>query len=271
MSEAQSQPAIERLVDVMRTLRSDNGCPWDREQDMHSLKAYLLEESYELIDAIDGGDSEAVRDELGDVLLQVVFQSRIAEENGWFDFNDVAEQIVRKLIRRHPHVFGDVEVEHAGEVLKNWEHIKRGEKSSAHRTSAVDGVPRSMPALQKAHHIQKKAARVGFDWDTIEPVVEKIDEELAEVRQALADGRRDRIGEELGDLLFAVVNLSRFTGHDAEQILHRTVKKFAGRFQRMEEAVHASGRQMTDCTLEELDAEWEKVKAGEPAPAGAPS
>lgn len=263
-----SQPTgpVDRLVDVMARLRSEDGCPWDREQTLESLKPYLLEESYELFDAIDSGDPHAVREEMGDVLLQVVFQAQIARELGWFDFYEVAAGIADKLIHRHPHVFADTVAKTSGEVLKNWERIKKEERTEAKgRASVLDGVPRSMPALQKAHHVQKKAARVGFDWDVVEPILDKIDEELREVREAMDEQQPLRVKEEIGDLLFAVVNLSRFMGHSAEEALHGTVEKFSTRFRKIEDTVHARGKQMTDYTLDELDAEWEAIKAAERA------
>ncbi len=256
---------ITRLLSIMARLRAADGCPWDREQTLQTLKPFLIEECYELVDAIDSGQDEAIKDELGDVLLQVVFQAQIAAEEHRFSFDDVAHQIADKLERRHPHVFGDTKAADSNEVIKNWEAIKKTEKASAKRLSAVDGVPRSMPALHKAHHVQKKAARVGFDWDTLEPVMAKIEEELAEVSEALAAEDDGKVKEEVGDLLFAVVNLTRFKGHDAEDVLHQAVEKFSRRFRAVEACIHESGRKMTDCTLEEMDVCWEAAKKQEQA------
>lgn len=252
---------LPRLLAIMAALRSPDGCPWDREQTLDSLKQYLIEESYEVLDAIDSGEPVALEEELGDLLLQVVFQAQIASESGWFQFDQVADHIATKLIRRHPHVFGDVQVSGSDDVLRNWDKIKKVEKTE--RTSAVDGVPRHLPALHKAHQIQKRAARVGFDWEEIHDVVAKVDEELMEVKEAMESGDADHVREELGDLLFAVVNLSRFHGHNAEDVLGATIQKFTRRFKAVEQRVAAAGKNMVDCELAELDAEWNVVKLSE--------
>jgi len=258
----QEQKPIDELLSIMQTLRAEGGCPWDREQTLESLKPYLIEESYEVLDAIDSDDRSKLAEELGDVLLQVVFQSQICAEEGSFTFDDVARHISEKLRRRHPHVFGDVEVSGADEVLKNWDNIKRTEKEGAPR-SIVEGIPRHLPALHKAQQVQKRAARVGFDWDAIQPVMDKIEEELAEIKQAMAHESSSRVKEEIGDLLFAVVNLSRFLGHNAEEALDGTIKKFIRRFQAIEKQIHGEGRQLTDCDLAELDAIWNNIKKAE--------
>ncbi|MBN1671787.1 MAG: nucleoside triphosphate pyrophosphohydrolase [Kiritimatiellae bacterium] len=265
MLEPESQPPpthIERLLDIMRRLRGPDGCPWDREQTLETLKTYLLEECYEVLDAIDGGDPEHHKEELGDLLLQIVFQSQIRAEQQAFSFDEVAERICRKLVHRHPHVFGDVHVSDSGEVLRNWQALKAKEKEKA-PAGVLGEVPRHMPALHKAHKIQARAARVGFDWTAVHDVVAKIDEELAEVKEALGSGDRDRLREEIGDLLFAVVNLSRFQKIDAEEVLAQTVEKFTRRFREVERRIHKSGRQLTDCTLAEMDAHWDAVKGEE--------
>lgn len=256
-------PPVERLRAIMSLLRSDRGCPWDREQSLESLKRYLVEETYEVIDAIDGGDRALLQEELGDLLLQVVFQSQLCEEEGSFDLNDVATGISDKLVRRHPHVFGDVDVADADEVLTNWHAIKQEEKGEEKPRSAVDGIPRHLPALHKAHEVQHRAAKVGFDWDEIPQVLAKVEEEVAEVREALERDDRDHAGEELGDLLFAVVNLSRFLGRHAEEALNEAIGKFVRRFQEMERRVHDRGHRLQDRTLEQLDAVWDEVKEGE--------
>jgi tetrapyrrole methylase family protein / MazG family protein len=253
---------IDRLLAIMRILRSPGGCPWDREQSFRTLKPHLIEESYETIDAIDSGDRSKLAEELGDVLLQVVFHAQIASEERSFTFDDVARLICEKLIRRHPHVFGEVRVSGAAEVLQNWEKIKRTEKEGVIR-SAVAGVPRHLPALHKAQQVQKRAARVGFDWNAVHQVVDKIDEEIAEVKQAMAHDDSAKVRGEIGDLLFATVNLSRFLGHDAEEALDQTVAKFVRRFQEIERRLHEQGRRMTDCNLAELDAIWDDVKRTE--------
>ena len=251
----------------MATLRSDQGCPWDREQTLDSLKRFLVEEAYEVLDAIENGDRDKLREELGDLLLQIAFQSRICEEEGSFTFDDVAATIVEKLIRRHPHVFGDVDVEDAAEVLRNWDLIKREESEGDEGTerSAVDGVPRHLPALQRAYEIQKRAARQGFDWEAVDGVLEKIGEEVGEFRHAMRCQSAAAVREEVGDILFSLVNLSRFLEVEPEDALQQTTGKFIRRFRALEEAVHAQGRRLRDCSLEELDAVWECVKDGEPA------
>jgi tetrapyrrole methylase family protein / MazG family protein len=262
-ADAPADDPIRRLLDIMRTLRSDGGCPWDREQTLDSLKPFLIEESHEVLDAIDSGDRAALKEELGDLLLQVVFQSRLCEEEGAFAFDDVARAIGDKLVRRHPHVFGDVSVRDTREVLRNWDAIKKSEKQTDRSSSLLDGVPRSLPALRRAHAIQHRAARVGFEWDDLPPVFEKLQEEIGEVLDAVEDGRTERVVDELGDLLFAAVNVCRFLGHDAEDALEGTIQKFVRRFAELEERVHADGRRMEDCALAELDAVWNDIKAGE--------
>ncbi len=253
---------MERLVAIMRQLRSENGCPWDREQSLETLKPYLVEECYEVLDALEEGDRQHLKEELGDLLLQIVFQSQICAEAGEFTFDDVAQGISDKLVRRHPHVFGDVKVSGSGEVLRNWENIKSTEKDKP-RSSVIEGVPRGLPALHKAQQIQKKAARVGFDWDSVDGVMAKLEEEIAEIKEALISRDAGHIKEEIGDLLFAAVNLSRFMGHNAEDALNLTINKFIRRFQEIEARLHAQGRKVTDCKLDELDAIWNDIKKTE--------
>jgi tetrapyrrole methylase family protein/MazG family protein len=250
---------IDRLVDVMRILRGPGGCPWDHKQTLLTLKEHLVEESHEVLDAIDSGDRAKLREELGDLLLQVVFQSQLCREEGAFTFDDVATVITEKLIRRHPHVFGDVQVDDADEVLKNWEAIKRAEKGEAPRAT-LSGVPKSLPALHKAHLVQKRVARVGFDWDDIQGAIDKLEEELGEVREAIAAADDDAIGEELGDLLFAAVNVCRFSGKNPEELLHTAIAKFTRRFEHVEEAAHTEGKSLADCPLPELERYWQQAK-----------
>jgi tetrapyrrole methylase family protein/MazG family protein len=256
----------ERLLSVVQRLRGEEGCPWDRKQTLDSLKQYLVEECYELIDAIDDGDVQQHLDELGDVLLQVVLQAQIRSEEGAFTFDDVADKLADKLIRRHPHVFGDVQADTPEEVIRNWEAIKAREKRAGvdgeetKPRSVADGLPRHLPSLQRAQRVQVRAARVGFDWDDVADVICKVEEELAETREALASGDVAHFKEEIGDLLFAAVNLSRFQEINAEEALDAAVGKFVRRFQEVERRIHASGRTLDDCTLEEMDAEWDNVK-----------
>lgn len=253
---------IDRLVEIMRILRSPQGCPWDHKQTLVTLKEHLVEESHEVLDAIDSNDRRQLCEELGDLLLQVVFQAQIAAEEKAFTFDDVATGIVEKLIRRHPHVFGSVQVSGAEEVLKNWEAIKKTEKSDQPRAT-LEGIPRSLPALHKAHLMQKRVARVGFDWENVEGALAKLDEEVAEIREAVAGGETSQIREELGDLLFATVNVSRFFGQNAEELLEQTIKKFGRRFQALEDRVHEQGHKVSDLSLAQLDVIWEAVKEEE--------
>jgi tetrapyrrole methylase family protein/MazG family protein len=254
---------IERLVEIMRILRSPRGCPWDHKQTLHTLKDHLVEESHEVLDAIDSGDRRKLCDELGDLLLQVVFQAQVCSEEGSFAFDDVARAIVEKLIRRHPHVFGDTKVIGADEVLKNWEQIKKTEKGEEPR-STLEGIPKSLPALHKAHLVQKRAARVGFDWENVNGALDKLEEEIAEIREAVRGGDEKKMGDEVGDLLFAAVNVSRFLGQNPEDLLHRTIAKFTRRFQVIEQTVHAQGRKLSDCTLDEMESIWQQAKQAEP-------
>jgi tetrapyrrole methylase family protein/MazG family protein len=253
---------IDRLVEIMRILRSPTGCPWDLKQTLATLKEHLVEESHEVLDAIDCGDRNKLKEELGDLLLQVVFQAQLCREEGAFTFDDVASVITEKLIRRHPHVFGSVKVSDADEVLKNWEAIKKTEKKDAPR-STLEGVPKSLPALHKAQLVQKRVARVGFDWENVQGALEKLSEEVGEVKESIASGDEKAVGEEIGDVLFAAVNVCRFSGHNPEELLHKTIAKFTRRFEFIEHAVHAQGKQLTDCPLEELDRYWEEAKKRE--------
>jgi len=259
---ANSGQAMERLLKIMRKLRSPDGCPWDREQTNESLKSDLIEEAYEVIDAIESGNLSHLEEELGDLLLQVVFHSQICSENGHFEFHDVANGISDKLIRRHPHVFGEVQVSDSGEVLQNWDAIKKAEKQSGNDRSAsiVSGIPKHLPSLQKAHQVQKRAARAGFDWENINDVFEKLREEIDELKEAIGRENEPDIRDELGDLLFSVVNISRVLGYNPEELLNQNVKKFVRRFQWVEEKVHATGKAFREFSLDELDLFWEEAK-----------
>jgi MazG family protein len=251
-----SLPPLERLRAIVAALRGPGGCPWDREQTHASLRAGLIEEAYEVIDAIDARDDANLREELGDLLLQVVFHSQIGEDEGRFDLDAVAHEHCEKLIRRHPHVFGDHQCEDSAEVLMRWDEIKRAEKGTPPE-SAIDGVSGSLPALARAEKVQKKAAKVGFDWPGPEPVFEKVREELAEIESAPAD----KVEEEIGDLLFTVVNLARKLKIDAETALHGATRKFSGRFRAVEALAKERGIVMEGLPLKELDRLWDEVKA----------
>ncbi len=258
---------IARLVEVVAELRGPGGCPWDREKTLESLKPYLIEEAYELIDTIESDDVEHHREELGDVLLQVVLQAQIRNEEGAFDFEDVAEGIAQKLVRRHPHVFGGVDVADSEDVVRRWEAIKveerRAKGGDETVASVLEGIPRHLPALQKAQRMQQRAAKVGFDWDDASGALAKVEEEIEEIRQAIAAGHQEEIRDEFGDVVFALVNVARFLGVHAEDALDRTNRKFSRRFREVERRVQDQGRRMTECSLEELDREWDAIKQDE--------
>lgn len=245
------------LQAVLKKLRSPAGCPWDREQTMRSLIPYLLEETYEVIESIEKNDHQAVREELGDLLLHVLFQAEIAEERGWFSLEDCIASIKRKLIDRHPHVFEGRSAEGAQHAKKNWEAVKQKAKR---RGSRLDGVPRQLPALTRARRIQEKAAYVGFDWNDVEPVWEKVQEELDELHRAQKDADQDALEEELGDLLFSLVNLGRFMGISAEEALRRTIGKFEYRFRNIERELRSRGKTPEEATLEEMDEIWNRYR-----------
>ncbi len=250
---------IARLREIVARLRAPDGCPWDIEQTHESLRGALLEETYELIDAIDNADDTNLREELGDLLLHVIMHAQMASERGAFEFDAVAAEICEKLIRRHPHVFGDQSAADSSEVLKQWEQIKREEKGD--RTSILDGLPRALPALMRAQNAQKKAARAGFDWNEAAEVIAKIEEEIAEVRQAMIGASAAAVTEEIGDLLFSVVNLARKLGQDSEMTLNAATDKFVTRFRAVERAAAGSGKRVEDCSVEELNAYWDAEKA----------
>lgn len=254
---------FESLVEVIAILRSENGCPWDREQTHSSLKSTLLEETYETIEAIDTGDPSKLKEELGDLLLNIMLQAQIASEDSNFDIYEVIDTLTEKLIRRHPHVFGDVDVDNAEDVVKNWESIKRQEPGYEDRKSVLDGIPKSLPALLRGQKIQKRVARVGFDWTDIADVVAKIDEELAEVKECLHNNDSDAVEMEIGDLFFAIVNLCRFVNLQAEETLRKSNRKFINRFKRMEAELEKQGKKLTEQSLADLDEIWENVKKDE--------
>ena len=261
---------VTRLCAIMARLRGPDGCPWDREQDLRTLKPHLLEETYELLETMAGEDIAAHAEELGDLLLQVVFQARIREEQGSFALDDVAHGLSDKLVRRHPHVFGDVQVDGSAAVLRNWEAIKRTEKKPAADGphAALAGVPIALPALARAQRMQSKASRSGFDWPDVAGVEAKLAEELAELEAARKTGNADAVRHEVGDLLFSVVNLCRFLHVDAEEALQASSNRFARRFREVERRAAADGRDMRKCTLAELDVYWDAAKKLEQGPAG---
>lgn len=256
------QAGFGRIMEIMRRLRGPGGCPWDAEQTHESLKRYLLEEAYEVIEAIDAESPEMLREELGDLLLQPVFHAVVAEERGAFAMADVLETLAEKLVSRHPHVFGDQVVRTSDEQIENWERIKQKEKAQERR-SALAGVPAHLPALMRAQKVTEKASRVGFDWTRVDEVHAKVMEELAEFEEAMAAGNQQRMEAELGDLLFAIVNLGRFLALNPEEALRKTIERFTRRFSHIEETLHDRGVALKDASLAEMEALWEEAKAGE--------
>lgn len=259
-SEDKYTSLLQDLVELMQKLRGRDGCPWDKEQNHASLKPHLVEETYEVIDAIDSGDPSKLKEELADLFFHIIFHCQIAKEKGAFDIEGIMALCLDKMTRRHPHVFGDATASTPEEVIRQWEEIKKGEKGYEERKSVVDGLPKYLPALQKAQKVQKKVAKVGFDWTNIHDVIAKVDEELAEVKEAIRKNKPEYIEEEVGDLLFSVVNLSRFLKLDTENVLHKTIYKFVNRFKKVEAELASMGKDIEKCTLEEMDAVWNKVK-----------
>jgi len=256
--------SIEKVIDLMARLRAPGGCPWDREQTPQTLKPQMLEECYEVLEAIDGGSKPHLVEELGDLLLHVVFQAQIAREAGDFTFADVADTLADKLVRRHPHVFGDRKAGNSTETIALWNELKKAEKPE--RESALDGVPRALPALMRAEALQKKAKHVGFDWPDVHGALAKVREEIDEVQAELtaSGGQADsKLAAELGDLLFALVNLTRHLKLTAEDLLTAASDKFSRRFRAVEAEFKSAGKPLKETTLAELDAAWERVKAAE--------
>ncbi|MGE5454760.1 MAG: nucleoside triphosphate pyrophosphohydrolase [Methylocystaceae bacterium] len=256
MAKKDAGEEIRELVEVQRRLLAPGGCPWDREQTHESLVRYLLEETYEVIDTIYLGQPNKLREELGDLLLQVVFHAALAEEKGQFDLADVIHDIDAKMINRHPHVFGSLELDTAEQVLTEWE----GFKAKEGKKSIMEGIPAHLPALLRAYKLQEKAARVGFDWDKIDGAWDKLAEETEELKAAVAEGNREHLEEEFGDYLFALVNISRFLNIMPEEALHKTNAKFLRRFNYIEQELATAGQQFADVDLEYMDSLWEKAK-----------
>lgn len=252
---------INDLLEIMRCLRAPGGCPWDAEQTHESIRKNLIEETYEVVEAIDKKDSGMLLEELGDLLMQVVFHTQIEEEKGSFNFDDVADGVCKKLIERHPHVFGEVEVSGVDDVLDNWDAIKRRKKGQKKGSEPMLSVPRELPALMRAAKIQQKASAVGFDWPDVSGAYDKITEETQELRKAVESGVKEDISDELGDLLFSVVNVSRFLKCDAEEALTTASDKFINRFIRVEQLAKENGVDMEKASLEELDRLWDIVKS----------
>ena len=251
---------LSDLRKIMEILRAPGGCPWDREQTHESIRSNMIEEAYEVIDAIDRCDQDGLREELGDVLMQVVFHARMEEEKGGFNFDDVVDGVCKKLVYRHPHVFGNVNASSTEQVLRNWDALKKAEKSQKTVTESMVSLPKGLPALIKSAKVQQKAARVGFDWPDVTGALEKVEEELSELKQAIAQNNPQACEEELGDLLFSAVNVSRFLHIDAEQSLSAAARKFVDRFRIVEILSREKGLKMEELSLTELDRLWDEAK-----------
>lgn len=261
--EAKEHYTTDDLLAIMKALRAPDGCPWDREQTHRSIRADLIEETYELAEALDAEDDAAMIEELGDVLLQVVFHAEIASGDGRFTYDDIVDGVCQKLITRHPHVFGDAVAEDAAAVLKTWDAVKRQTKGTTEQSTLLRNLPRSLPALMRAAKVQNRAKRVGFDWPSIDGALEALDNETVELKEAIASGDTAAIDEEFGDLLFSAVNVSRFLHVDAELSLTAATDKFIRRFSRVEELAAERGIDMTAASLAELDALWDVAKSEE--------
>ncbi len=269
---------FEALVALQARLRAPNGCPWDREQTHATLRTYLLEEAYEVLDALDAGDDRKLVGELGDLLLQIVFHAQIAREEARFAIADVIEAIHTKMVRRHPHVFGSKRARNAAEVLKNWEQLKAqerkeeaGEGKATAKPSLLDGIPKGLPATLQAYQMTRRAGRIGFDWDSLPQLLEKLPEEASELRRAFERGDAERIEEEVGDLLFAAVNAARFLEFDPEIALRRANGKFRARFEEMERHARETGRDLAKVPREEMEKLWESAKRSAPSREREPS
>jgi tetrapyrrole methylase family protein/MazG family protein len=260
MSQSANQKyTMEHLLEIMDQLRGENGCPWDKEQTHQSLKPYLIEEAYEVLEAIEKNAHAEMCEELGDLLFQIIFHAQVAKETAKFNFSDIIQRIAEKMIRRHPHVFGDTEVKNSRDVLVNWEKIKQKEKEhNAH--SVLEGVPRHLPSLMMAHRLQTKVARVGFDWPHISQALDKVREEFAEFEAAVKEEKREKMEEELGDILFSLVNVARFIEVNPEEALRKTIQKFIARFRYIEESIRRQNLSFNDVTLEDMDKLWEESK-----------
>ncbi len=255
---------FRKLIDLMEKLRGPEGCPWDREQTRETLKPMLIEEAYEVLEALDGDDSEELCEELGDLLFQVIFHGEIARERGEFDTPEVCRQLYWKMVRRHPHVFGDRDIRDSKELLEQWEDLKAEEKAAGGRTysrrSLLDGIPDALPSIYRCHQLTAKAARVGFDWPDVDEIFLKCREEFGELKQALELGDERKVKEEVGDLIFSVLNIARFLRIDPETALQRANDKFCERFERMEEHFRSLGRRLQDTAPEEMDEFWQSQK-----------
>ncbi len=258
--EFKGKYTIDDLVQIIRLLRGEGGCPWDMQQTHQSIRNNVIEEAYEVADAVDTNDKAALCEELGDLLMQVVFHARIAEESGDFNLDQVADEVCQKLVHRHPHVFGTVKADTVGQVLDNWDAIKMEEKNQQTYTDTLLSVPRAFPGIMRAAKVQKRAAKVGFDWPDSNGAWDKLNEEIAEVREAERSGDADALVDEVGDLLFSVVNVTRFLKVDGEEAISKATDKFISRFDMMERLAVAKGLNLKDLSLSEMDALWDEIK-----------
>ncbi|MCH2391435.1 MAG: nucleoside triphosphate pyrophosphohydrolase [Nitrospinales bacterium] len=252
--------SLSKLIKITDTLMGEDGCPWDKVQTRESLKPYLVEETYEVLDALDANDPEKIKDELGDLLYQILFHSKISSLKGEFNFRDVIDNLSEKMVRRHPHVFKEGELNTPDQVVKQWEEIKRNEKNQANQKSILDNIPKNLPSLLRAQKLQKKAAKEGFDWDQISDVFDKLDEEIAEFKEAVLKKKSADIQNEIGDIIFVITNIAKCYKIDAEEALRSTNNKFIKRFQYIEQKIEAKGKTLKDSPLEEMERYWQEAK-----------
>ena len=252
--------SLSKLIKITDTLMGEDGCPWDKVQTRESLKPYLVEETYEVLDALDANDPEKIKDELGDLLYQILFHSKISSLKGEFNFRDVIDNLSEKMVRRHPHVFKEGELDTPDQVVKQWEEIKRNEKNQANQKSILDNIPKNLPSLLRAQKLQKKAAKEGFDWDQISDVFDKLDEEIVEFKEAVLKKKSADIQNEIGDMIFVITNIAKCYKIDAEEALRSTNNKFIKRFQYIEQKIEAKGKTLKDSPLEEMERYWQEAK-----------
>jgi tetrapyrrole methylase family protein / MazG family protein len=252
--------SLSRLIEITNTLMGDDGCPWDKVQTRESLKPYLLEETYEVLDALDTNDPKKIKDELGDLLYQILFHSKISSLKGEFDFQDVINNLSEKMVRRHPHVFKEVKINTPDQVVKQWEEIKKTEKGQGSQKSILDNIPKNLPSLMKAQKLQKKAAKEGFDWDQIDDVFSKLDEEVSEFKEAVLKKNNTDMQNEIGDIFFVISNIAKFYKIDAEEALRSTNNKFIKRFQYIEQKLEENGKALKDSSIEEMERYWQEAK-----------
>jgi tetrapyrrole methylase family protein/MazG family protein len=257
---SQEAEAFRKLIEIVDTLMGENGCPWDRVQTRETLKPYLIEETYEALEALDTNDPERIKDELGDLLYQILFHAKISSLSGEFNIRDVIDNLREKMVRRHPHVFSQGKLHTPDQVVHQWEEIKKKEKSHTSHESALSGIPKHLPSLSRAQKLQKKAAKHGFDWSQVSAVFDKLDEEIAEFKEAVLKGEETDIQGELGDILFVLVNIAKFKKIDAEEALRATNNKFVKRFQYIEREVAKTGKSLKETSIEEMERYWQEAK-----------